>query len=62
MSTQYTLVKHLYRNLDTISLTCPGKEALFLIFFSLFSNKQDTVSGEQTHDEYVGTLADISRL
>lgn len=38
---------------------CPGKEVLFLILFSLFSNKQDFVCGEkgaqQTNDEYVET-------
>lgn len=46
---------------------CPGKQkqgALFLILFSLFSNKQDTMSGKQqpnkTNDEYVKTLRDIS--
>lgn len=42
---------------------CPGKEVLFLILFSLFSNKQDTVwrkGPEQTNDEYVETLGDIS--
>lgn len=43
---------------------CPGRDALFLIFFSLFSNKQDSVcgekGGEQTNDEYVETLRDIS--
>lgn len=42
----------------------PGKGVLFLILFSLFSNKQDSVCGgkqaEQTHDEYVETLRDIS--
>lgn len=26
---------------------CPGKEVLFLILFSLFSNKQDTMCGEK---------------
>lgn len=26
---------------------CPGKEVLFLILFSLFSNKQDSVCGKQ---------------
>lgn len=42
---------------------CPGKEVLFLILFSLYSNKQDTVwreRAEQTNDEYVETLRDIS--
>lgn len=44
---------------------CPGRDALFLILFSLFSNKQDSVcvcveQTEQTNDEYVETLRDIS--
>lgn len=26
---------------------CPGRDALFLIFFSLFSNKQDSVCVEK---------------
>lgn len=43
---------------------CPGRDVLFLILFSLFSNKQDSVCGkkgaEQTNDEYVETLRDIS--
>lgn len=47
---------------------CPGRDALFLILFSLFSNKQDSVcvcgnkGAEQTNDEYVETLRDISRV
>ena len=43
---------------------CPRKDALFLILLSLFSNKQDSVCGEEglqpTHDEYAETLRDIS--
>jgi len=39
---------------------CPGKEALFLISFSLFSNKQERKRGPRRHDEYVGALGDIS--
>lgn len=43
---------------------CPGKDALLLILFSLFSNKQDTVCGgkglnRQMMNMYK-TLRDIS--
>lgn len=59
MSKHDALVKHYYHKLDTIGYVRPGEGALFLIFFSLFSNKQDTGT-EQINDEYVETLRDIS--
>lgn len=77
MSKQYTLVKHYYHNLDTIGFNASRKkkDALLLILFSLFSNKQGQCAcacfcvcvcvclrGLHTNDEYAETLRDISAL
>lgn len=41
---------------------CPGKEALFLIFFSLFSNKQDSVCAEKGLSRHMMNMQKLSEI
>lgn len=41
---------------------CPGKEALVLILFSLFSNKQDTASGGEGLNRQMMNMQKLSQI
>lgn len=41
---------------------CPGKEALVLILFSLFSNKQDTASGGEGLNRQMMNIQKLSQI